>query len=256
MKQSELKELANNESLNEAIKEATPHRIKILTDLKSDLKEARKEFFQLMYEGNYNGILSISKKKRKQLTDSEKEQMAETNKKIAKMFTAIKAILYPSKKSNGEKNDPIQTVVDKIALVIQMLEYIGDKSIKEKFAAAGISLDVNKFEEDHLEFADPGLMTRMIGLWTSEIERINSEVCKCSDTIKTDIYDTIDDEVRYSKDNKSGLRTSEFQKLVVNNAYAHIQDSKKYTQHMERQREENKAAIDRNQLMLEKNTNH
>lgn len=245
MNKETIAQLATNESLAGAIKDGVPHRVKIMTDLSDQMKEVKDAYIQLLAECNDDGIDDIFKKANKD--DADKERIKDWKKKVNKQFGLVKHVVHPN-----PGQDVIGGIVDKIVTLAQILKYIDNDELETRLAQAGITLNVKTLEEINSKFDDDGVRDRMKQIW-SDADEIQGDICVNADAIKLDCYESVDESVRFSKQNRGGLKKGDFCKLVKNKAIGQIKSSEVFTKYMEKERNNNQHEIDKNQLMLESN---
>ena len=245
-----LTNLTQNKSFNDAIDTATPHRVKIMTDLSTEMKENQKEFHHILADANYRNMQELLKNKKG--NDDVKAELRKMRGEINRTFVKVRRIVHPNEKKNGEPGDRVQSLVDNVVQIAQMLKYIGNTSLEDKLAASGITINVKPLESQYVGFDSDDIRARMKQLWT-DVDNTQGEICRNANAIKIDAFESIDSSIRHSKDNKKGLRPAEFQKLVRNKAFGLVKDSEKFTKYMEKQRADNVANIEREELMLAKN---
>lgn len=245
MNQETIAKLASNESLQEAIKEGTPYRVKIMTDLGEQMKEVKDAYVDALAECDDDGIAAVLKKADKE--DADHERIKEWKKKVNKQFGTVKHIIHPN-----PGQDVVGSIVDKIVSVAQMLKYIGRTDLEDRLAQAGITLSIKTLEQVNPKFDNDVARAKFKQLW-ADADEIQGEICTNADKIKIDCFESVDESVRYSKENRGGLKKGDFCKLVKNKAIGQIKSNEVFTKYMDKERKHNQHEIDKNQLMLESN---
>lgn len=246
--------MLQSEDFQQLIDEAAPYRVKIMTEYSVDMANLRDEFAQMMIDLDAN-LKRISDVKAKDRTDDDQATYKMARKKFKQQFTSVKRIIHPNDKKNGEPQDPIGLIIDKVANIGQMLQYIGRSELVDRFKEAGIEIKFKPIEEDIPAMAEQTTRDLIKGVF-DDADKLQGKICQAADEIKINIYNKIDDSIRYSPkdpENKSGIKPAQFQKLVKTKAVSLVKDAETFTKFKEAVVERDEANLISQQGTLEKN---
>jgi len=246
--------MLQSEDFQQLIDEAAPYRVKIMTEYSVDLANLRDEFAQMMIDLDTN-LKRISEIKAKDRTDDEQATYKMARKKFKQQFTSVKRIIHPNDKKNGEPQDPIGLLIDKVANIGQMLQYIGRSELVDRFKEAGIEIKFKPIEEDIPEMDNQNTRNLIKGVF-DDADQLQGKICRAADEIKINIYNKIDESIKYSAkdpENKSGIRPSQFQKLVKTKAVSLVKAAEDFAKFKEAVVQRDEANLISQQGTLEKN---
>lgn len=236
-----LSTIINNKEFDERISEASEYQIKIIDELKPQLKELKERFIQQLIEIDFNSIKSIYEivKKKKNKADGEvKQKYNDFLKKSNKIFKACINVLI-----NEELAKPQS--INNIYVAGEMLRAIGYNYIVARYS----NFDFKKIQEIENDKKANDLISYII----SEAVKTELEIRKNTEMIKIDIFGNLPDEVRYDKDdNPNGIKGNNFQKLVRHKAIGCISDTKKFTKYISNQIDKDNQNLNRGEIVLEK----
>lgn len=248
-----IEEALNSESFTSKIEEAAPYRVKIMTDYSKEMKDIKNEFISQMAETDPK-ISIIHKKSSKERSPEEKEAYKKWMASQNKRFGSVKGIIHPNMKANGELADPIGAIVAKVVDTVKILSYIGRDDLVQRFAMSGINISFKPLEDEIPDLNNEDERTLMKDIF-SRADECQGKICEASDKIKIDIFNEIDPQFRYSKEdpvNKSGIKPAQFQKLVKTKAVGMTTTSEKYTEIKKKEIENSTAALVGAEIVLEK----
>lgn len=211
--------MLNSDEFQALIDKATPYRVKIMTEYSPYLAEIRDEFSQTMI--NIDDDLSkIAKQKPKDLDENNFKKLRAATKKFKRQFTDVKRIIHPNARPDGTLQDPIGKLIEKLLNIGPLLQYIDRSELVDRFKAAGIYIKFKSLEEDNPALSSDEMKTKIKYIF-DEADKTQGKICQAADEIKINIYDEIDDSIKYSiKDpkNKAGIKPAQFQKIVKTSA--------------------------------------
>lgn len=233
--------IINNKEFDERISEASEYQIKIIDELKPQLKELKYRFIQQLIEIDFNSIKSVYEiiKKKKNKADREiKLKYKNFIKKVNKIFRACISVLI------NEELDKPQSI-NSIYVAGEMLRTIGHNHIVARYS----NFDFYKIQE----IENDKKANEMISYIIDEAVKTELEIRKNTEMIKIDIFCNLPDEVRYDKeDNPNGIKSNNFQKLVRHKAIGCISDTKKFTKYISNQIDKDNQNLNRGEIVLEK----
>lgn len=233
--------IINNKEFDERISEASEYQIKIIDELKPQLKELKGRFIQQLIEIDFNSIKSVYEiiKKKKNKADREvKLKYKDFLKKVNKIFRACISVLI-----NEELSKPQS--INSIYVAGEMLRTIGHNHIVARYS----NFDFYKIQE----IENDKKANEMISYIIDEAVKTELEIRKNTEMIKIDIFCNLPDEVRYDKeDNPNGIKSNNFQKLVRHKAIGCISDTKKFTKYISNQIDKDNQNLNRGEIVLEK----
>lgn len=233
--------IINNKEFDERISEASEYQIKIIDELKPQLKELKGRFIQLLIEIDFNSIKSVYEivKKKKNKADSEvKQKYKDFLKKANKIFKACINVLINEELAKTQS-------INNIYVAGEMLRAIGYNYIVARYS----NFDFKKIQE----IENDKKANEIISYIINEAVKTELEIRKNTEMIKIDIFCNLPDEVRYDKDdNPNGIKGNNFQKLVRHKAIGCISDTKKFTKYISNQIDKDNQNLNRGEIVLEK----
>lgn len=239
-----IQEALKSESFNQLIDDAAPIKVRIATDLAKDAREVFNQFADVAAKGNPKIAAIVAKKKK---SHEEKEVYKEWKKSLKHRFQTTKKMACPA----GE-SDPIGALAVKIIQIAQYLKYIGNDTFEDRLSEAGITLNMKTLEETDPYFADADVKTTVTDIFNQAFD-IQGKVNKANEEISKSIYNQIDENLRYSKENPAGVKAAQFKKLVRTKAVALIVDDEKFTKFKEKLLAKDEADLISQKVVLEKN---
>lgn len=238
--------IVDSEEFTNLINEAAPLKVRIRTDLSDKMKENCRDFLDEMAKSSPN-ISGIMSKKKKNRTDEEDEVLKSWSKGQKKKFKAVTKMLAPK-----SGTDPLKSIVEKLVGITQMARYIGNTELETRLGNLGITLDVKDLEEENPYFKDEEVREVLKDIFSQSKETQDS-INSANDEIKGRIYDELDDSVKFSKDNPSGIKSSQFSNLVNTKAKSMLVSDEEYTKYKEKLLQKETADIESRTLVMEKN---
>lgn len=200
-----LSEHAANE-VKRLAEKAAPHRINITDTLGKKMTYLRQSFV-------LHFVKDINKKK-------DKEHYVEVKVAQEKIFRKIKDYIYYSGKSSSNPQydglNKLAKLLDEVNVAVQYLRYTGlNENLEELLTERGMTISCRALENTDAVLLDPDVKENIINVFNSA-EKVQGEICAESETIKINIFNELDDGIKYdSKHNKSGIRSNEFDKLTA-----------------------------------------
>jgi hypothetical protein len=234
-----------SKDFTDILDKATAEQISVENKSKDNLADLECQFVDNMLPSNpkVQNILGNFKSS----TDDEKAMAKEWTKTQRRRFKAVTKLL--SSGSSGK--DPIQGMVDKIADVAMLLKYLGDTRLEEAFEKAGMKLEVTPLEEAEPYFADNEDAKTTIADIFTQAKESTEEVAKVNAKIDTEYFEETDSSLKYDKEtNASGIKKSDFRKLMKIRRVAMENNSQKYTAFKQKTVADRQASLDKEQAIL------
>lgn len=240
-----LESAVSSEEFTNLINEAAPLKVKIRTDLTSTMRTNCNDFLQEVAKSSPK-ISAIMNKKRKEQTDEEKEELKKWTKIQKKKFKTVTKTLAPK-----PGTDPLKAIVEKLTEITQYAKYIGNSELETRLANLGIKLEVTDLEKENPYFADNDVREIIKDIF-SQAKDTQDSINKNNEQIKTKIYEELDETIRFSKDNPSGIKASQFSKLVNTKATSMIVTDDQYAKYKESLLKKDSSDIESREIVLEK----
>ena len=239
-----LDELINNSEYSDCIKDAAPHRVKIIEECTPKMKELQEDYLAEMIKADYKDVSRIMAKLKLDKKDLEaKAEYAKWKKNVMNEFRATLNCIHPN-----ENQTPS---VGMVYAAGKMLKYINRTDIIDAaFEDKSIIVNFKSLEDTNAYFKSKDVRDVMIDIF-QQADEVQGMICENADKIKYDYYEMLPAEVRYdSKTNKHGLKQANFCALVKHKAMGLIKDMDKYTKYINAQLENNNNNIDRECIMV------
>lgn len=169
-------------------------------------------FYDLMLASR-SDIQSILETKKNRRSDEDNTKVKEFKKGVSSMYKQVCDLLVPEELEDGELSK-IQKMVQKISIVLKMLDYLGDNRIEEEFKKSGIKLSYDHLKDDEV-FSQDHIKEQIDCIFDSG-KTIKMDIEKNNEEIKTNIYEnSVPIDLQYDKSmNPTGIKSSDFCKLV------------------------------------------
>jgi hypothetical protein len=200
--------------MDKALREAAEIKRTILTTYKERDKSNFEQFYATVLRSNKE-ICDILDKKKKHRTDEENERLKNFKKNTTKAYKLVCDYITPEDVEDG-KQTKIQKLVDRVALALDYLRYIGANELENEFNRHGISLATGVRLEDKSEvWADDRVKQNIIDIFTAG-KTVREQVKNDTKEFAEGIFETaVPPELVYEKNsNPVGLKKSDWSKLV------------------------------------------
>lgn len=243
-----LSTILSNPEFTKCIDEAVPSQVKIIQDLKPQMKELQARYLELMEEADYHGVKAI----RDKLKLDKKDETARID------FNCWKKTCMNEFKATLKALE-IGSSADKVASVSivyaagRLLKYIGRQEIiNNALEDHNTTVNFKDLEDISEYFKKEDVKIQLAELFT-QAEQCQQKIVQAQNSIKIDIYEKLPSELIFdSKHNKSGLKSSNFAALVRHKAMGAIKDAIGYTKYISQQVDNCNANIDREEIVLRK----
>ena len=234
-----------SEEFTRILEQATAEKISVENRAESAVKDLECQFIDEMVKSNpkISGIVS-----KKNPSQDEKDILKDWMREQRKLFKAVSGIV--TKASTG--TNPLDALVAKIAEVAAILEYLGNTTLRDKFAERGINFEVTPFEQGNEHLSKPETRTVVADIFVQTVEA-KKELKDLEDRLDSDFYGNLSEEVKYDKDsNASGIKLADFKKLVKVKQESMTETSAKYTAFKDKVIADAQASLDKAQALLGK----
>ena len=211
--ETKTRQLIMGDEFEKALVDAANLKKENLTSVKTRNKDNYARFFDIMLMSR-NDVQQILDKKRKDRTDSDNNLVKAFKKETAQAYRQICTLLAPEELDDGEQTK-IQKLVQKIAPIVKLMEYIGHLEIENEFKRYGIVLDYKKLGDSENVFENEEIEASVKEVFERGKD-LRGESEKNMEEIKTVIFETsVPHELQFEKStNPTGIRSSDFCKLV------------------------------------------
>lgn len=234
-------EIKQTEKLVDLVNQAT--KIELTNrDLTLEQSDYRNLFLEEISRSNPNISGIIAKKKK---TPEEKELLRSWNKTQSKKFKTVLKFLAPK-----ENTDPINTLAETISNLIQYSRYLGHTELEKVLAEKGIELNFPDLETENPYFSDQTVRSNIAKIFSMALNT-QTEISKNKTKISDDLYEELDDSVKFSSSNLSGLKSSQFKKLVEIKINAKMYPSPLYSVFLNKIKTQTEAEIKSKTTFLE-----
>jgi hypothetical protein len=205
--------LIKSDEFERALLDAANVKKENLTSVKSRNKDNYSRFYDISLMAR-NDIQSILDKKKKDRTDAETAKVKEFKKETSQVYRQICQLLAPEELDEGQPTR-IQRLVQKIAPIVKIMEYIGHLEIEQEFRRYGITLDYEKLSDSETSFENENIEADVKEIFERGTS-LKDEMNKNNESIKTTIFETsVPQELQWDKStNPTGIKSSDFCKLV------------------------------------------
>lgn len=242
----EVRDLIQKPGLAEAILAGAPHRAKIIDDIGPRMKDVKGRFAELLERADWRNGKTVAKKAKEDKQDAQAQaDLKEWKKKVANVFRAALKTIHPN-----ENQTPS---ISMLYLGGAILEAIGRHDLIESNPNYDREqpLKICPLEKSTPFFASEAARGELAAIM-SEADSVQGEMCAENDAIKYGAFEMVPPELKYSKDNKKGLREGDFQKLVRVKAMRDLKDSKTFEKYVSWQLHASEDSIDREAVVLAK----
>ena len=234
-----------NSSVLNIVNDAAPHRVALNTVIANRIKSARREYMAMKMCAEPAYVALVAKKKPRDRTPAENELLKEWFKRTKAEFNTLKRFLYPT----NPLASPMESLADKIVLIVQMLRYIGVTDFDDVLKQHGMHIDAAALESTNAYWEKPESKELAKGIFERVREIVISEINENA-AIREVKYGELPREVTYAPDNKGGLTVSQFVKMVKTRAVGMMKDVTQYSAYKERIIEKDKGAIESAEMTL------
>lgn len=207
-------ELITGQDMDKALREAAEIKKTILTTYKDRDKTNFEQFYATALHANKE-IGDILDKRKKNRTDEENERVKAFKRNTARAYKLVCEYITPEEVEDG-KQTKIQKLVDKVALALDYLRYIGANELENEFSRRGITLATGIRLEDKSDVWADERVKKNIQEVFSAGRAIREQVKNDTKEFAEGIFETaVPPDLVYVKDtNPVGLKKSDWTKLV------------------------------------------
>lgn len=207
-------DLIKGDEFEKALLDAANVKKENLTSVKSKNKDNYTRFYDIMLMSRRD-IQTILEKRKADRTNDETNAVKSFKKETSQKYRQICQLLAPEELEDGELTK-IQKLVQKIAPLVKLMEYIGHHEIEDEFKKYGILLDYENLKEDENSVFKNEEIESSVKEVFEYGKNLQDEVNKNNEAIKTTIFETaVPIDLQFEKStNPTGIRSSDFCKLV------------------------------------------
>ena len=205
--------LIKGDEFEKALLDAANVKKENLTSVKNRNKDNYTRFYDIMVVTRPD-IQSLLDKRKKDRTDDENNKIKAFKKETSLAYRQICQLIAPENLEDGELTK-VQKLVQKLAPVVKLMQYIGHTEIDDEFARYGITLDYEKLIDSETAFENEQVEKDIKDVFERGKD-LRVEVENNNEAIKTTIFETaVPQELQFDKStNPTGLKSSDFCKLV------------------------------------------
>lgn len=206
-------DLIKCDEFEKALTDAANLKKENLTSVKTRNKDNYSRFYDLMVMSRTD-IQTILDTKKKDRTEADLEKLKLFKKETSQMYRQICTLLAPEELEDGELTK-VQKIVQKIAPIVKMMDYIGHGEIEKEFSKYGITFDYLHLSDSETIFENEDVEKDIKEIFERGTN-LKTENDKNNEEIKTTIFENIvPAELQFEKSsNPTGIRSSDFCKLV------------------------------------------
>lgn len=206
-------ELIKSEAFENALVSAANLKMENLTSVKTRNKDNYSRFYDIMVMSRKD-IQSILDRRKKDRTDDDNNKLKAFKKETSQSYRQICQLIAPEQLEEGEQTK-IEKLVQKIAPIVKMMNYIGHSEIDKEFEKYGIKLDYTQLIDSETLFENENIENDIKSIFeTGKNLRVESD--NNNEAIKGTIFETsVPLELQFDKaSNPTGIKSSDFCKLV------------------------------------------
>lgn len=206
-------EIIKGEAMDKALLAAAEIKKTILTTYKERDKANVDQFYETVLHSRQD-IIDIMDKKKKNRADVEEQMLRDFKKNTTRSYKMVCEMIAPEDVEDG-KPTKISKLVDRIALVIDYLRYIGFKDLDQEFEKRGLRIESTKLEDRSEVWANEDVKKNVKNIFDNG-RKVREQVKDDTAHIVENIYALeVPQELVYEKDsNPVGLKKSDWTKLV------------------------------------------
>lgn len=237
----EIKDYIHSDDFKQTLEKAVPSRVKIMEEFTPEMKEIKEEFVDYMVNAA------------KDLNEDEKE--------LAKKFRKIfkKVVDYHHYKGGWPRpNTPakLETLAENVEYALKYLDFAQITDFRDRLATRGIFIDDKKSKtlKDDYPNIKEGTWKNLRGM-LDDGSTCQGKICNSADEIKINIFENdLPEEIRFSKDNKCGIKKGPFNKMVTAEAMKKSKTDEKLKKYVTNLSEASVFNISREELLKERFT--
>ena len=208
------------------------------------MKLVVRDYIATVLESNPE-IQSLYFKKKK--SKDEKKKVAAWINTQKRRFMQTLQVLFALKV--GATN-PVTAVAQKLVAMAKMLQYLGNHDLESLLSGTGIHLTIDRLEDDDSWYAEDGNKKRIQDC----IERamtVRNEIFENESEFKDDIFESVAEEFKYSKDNPKGIKIGQFKKLARAKLKEQTSSKEEFEEFRTKMVEKDEGQIASTQLVVE-----
>ena len=209
-------ELIKGEAMDSALAEAAEVKKTILTTYKDRDRSAFDQFYETCLNAADPELRELMGKRKKDLADADVARIKAFQKDARRSYRMVCDLMAPEEVEEG-KPTKVQKLVDRVALVLDYLRYVGSTALDDEFGRRGISLVAlkGKLEDRSPVWADERVRENVRNIF-AEAVKVREDVAADTNVILEEIFArAVPQELVYEKDlNPAGLKKGDWSRLV------------------------------------------
>ena len=215
------KQLIRSDEFDSALKSGSDVKSEIAGTMKQRVKNNYDRFYDMMLLG-HTDIQEICNKRKKDRTQEEVERLKKFVKDMKAAYRLYKEFTFVNEdekvNDDGTSNSipkKLTTLVDKLALVVPLLEYVGKDALQNELHKRGITIACTPLEDRYEAFQNEQLAADIKDA-LEESCGLQKEIEVAERSIAEEIYpNMVPTELQYDKNsNPAGIKESDFKKMV------------------------------------------
>lgn len=215
------KQLIRSDEFDSALKSGSDVKSEIAGTMKQRVKNNYDRFYDMMLLG-HTDIQEICNKRKKDRTQEEVERLKKFVKDMKAAYRLYKEFTFVNEdekvNDDGTSNSipkKLSTLVDKLALVVPLLEYVGKDTLRNELHKRGITIACTPLEDRYEAFQNEQLAADIKDA-LEESCGLQKEIEVAERSIAEEIYpNMVPTELQYDKNsNPAGIKESDFKKMV------------------------------------------
>lgn len=206
--------------INAKAEETAPIREQIIETWNPMMRSAKKDFVKIV--GCATKGVNVLKK-------VDKAELPELKKRLANEYAKVKDYLC-ERSEDDEKKGKLEQAVENIAIAVKWMDYLGEgRLLKGLLSSYGIDVVVTTPSELNTFtplVSDAEETQKEIGNIFSEVANLHGKIKEAEDSIKVDRFEELSEDARFSKENKKGIKASQFDAIVTLRALRNIEEGK------------------------------
>ncbi len=211
---------------------------------KDKMKQVINDYIAIVLESDPE-MQSLYFKKKK--SKDEKKQVAAWIGTQKKRFLETLHVLFSLKMGT---TNPITSIAQKLVAIAKMLQYLGNHDLESLLSGTGIHITVDHLEDDNDWYEEDGNKKRIQDC----IERgmtVKSEIFENEREFKEDIFESIAEDFKYSKENPKGIKVGQFKKLARTKLKEQTSSKEEFEEFRNKMVEKDEGQIASTQLVVE-----
>ena len=211
---------------------------------KEKMKQAIDDYIAIVLESDPK-MQSLYFKKKK--SKDEKKQVAAWIGTQKRRFLQTLQVLFALKVG---ANNPVTAIAQKLVAMAKMLQYLGNHDLESLLSGTGIHITVDRLEDDDSWYDEDGNKKRIQDC-IDRAMAVKSEIFENEREFKEDIFESIAEDFKYSKENPKGIKVGQFKKLARTKLKEQTSSKEEFEEFRNKMVEKDEGQIASTQLVVE-----